>query len=38
LGFRSAKCLGHLQCQNDSCFLFFRSSAHNEIDWSGDSS
>jgi hypothetical protein len=37
-GFWSAKCLGHLWCQNDSRFVFFQSSARNEIDWSGDSS
>jgi hypothetical protein len=38
LGFQSAKCLGHLQCQNDYCFMFFQSSVHNEVDWNDDSS
>jgi hypothetical protein len=38
LGFRSAKRLGHLWCQNDSRYVFFQSCAHSENNWSDDSS
>jgi hypothetical protein len=31
LGFQSAKCFGHLQCQNDSCSMFFRFGVCNEV-------
>jgi len=36
LGFKSTKCLGHLQSQNDYCFLFNRLSVHNKVNWNGD--
>jgi len=36
LNFQRACCLGHLQCQNDGCDLYFFNKCRNKIVWSGD--
>jgi hypothetical protein len=38
LGFRTTKCLNHLQCQNDFCCMFLQFGVHNEVAWSNNSS
>lgn len=35
LTFRRAVCVGHIQCQNDLCSFFTRSSKHNDTEWDG---
>ena len=35
LTFRRAVCVGHIQCQNDVCSFFIRSSKRNDTEWDG---
>jgi hypothetical protein len=36
LGFRSAKCFGHLHCDNDSCEHFLHFVVRNKVSWIDD--